>query len=86
MFKSTINTKFLVMKINKSLNWKNLIDQILAKLDAAHCTVTLFHTLAHKCSEVGSTAYFHSIIKNGTIFWGNSTSLFCVIYITKENH
>jgi len=45
MFKSTINTKFLVVKINKNLNWKNLTDQILPKLGAARCTVRLFHTL-----------------------------------------
>jgi len=47
MFKSITNTKFLVMKINKNLNWKNLIDQILPELGAAHCTVRLFHTLTH---------------------------------------
>ena len=72
------------MKINKNLNWKNLIDQIFPKLGAAHCTVRFFHTLTHKWYEVGATAYFHSIIKNGTIFWGNSTSLFRVFTLQKR--
>jgi hypothetical protein len=76
MFKSTINTKFLGMKINKNLKWKNLIDQILPKLGAACCTGRLLHTRTHRCSEDGAIAYFHSIIKYGIIFWGNSTTLF----------
>ena len=56
------------MKIDKNLNWKNLVDQIFPKLSAACCTVRLFHKLTHRYSKDGVIAYFHSIIKYGIIF------------------
>jgi hypothetical protein len=62
MFKSTINTKFLGMKIDKNLNWKNLIDQILPKWGAACWTVRLFHTLTHTHTHVLRMVWLHTSI------------------------
>jgi hypothetical protein len=45
----TINIKFLFIKIDNNLNWKNHIDQILPTLGAACLTVRLlFHTKTYK--------------------------------------
>jgi hypothetical protein len=65
----TTNTKFLCVKSNNNWNWKNHIDQILSKLDAACFAVRrLFHKLNIDVLRMVYFAHFHSIIKYGIVF------------------
>jgi len=83
MFKSTIKTKFLDTKIDKNLNWKNLMDQIVPNLGAACCTIRLFHTQMFQgwCNCI---LPFHNWIWNNLL--GKFNQFIPCIYITKENH
>ena len=67
------------MPIDNHLNWKKCIDHILPKLSTACFTVRgLFHKLSIDVLRVLCFAYFHSVMKYGIIFSGNSTNIFCV--------
>ena len=66
--------KVLGIQINNHLNWKSHIDEIIPKLSAACFAVRkLFHILNIDALWMVYFAYFHSVIKYGIIFWGNST-------------
>jgi hypothetical protein len=69
----SINTKFLGLQTDNHLNWENYIDLMIPKLSTACYTIRLM-------SHISSTdtfksiyfAYFHSTVKYGIVFWGNS--------------
>ena len=72
---AALSLKFRGMQLDNHLNWKDHIDQILPKLSTACYAVRQMH---HICDENTKKsiyfAYFHSIIKYGIIFWGNSSN------------
>jgi hypothetical protein len=71
----TINTKFLGLQVDNHLTWKNHIDQMVPKLNAACYVVrSMYHISNSNTLKSVYFAYFHSIIKYGIIFWGNSSN------------
>jgi hypothetical protein len=79
---SSCFTKFLGINITNTLSWKEHIDQLLLKLNAACYAIrTLQPYVTHETLQMVYHAYFHSIMQFGIIFWGNSSytkSVFCV--------
>jgi hypothetical protein len=68
-----INTKFLGLQTDNHLNWKNHIDLMISKLNGACYTIrTLSHISSPGTLKSIYFAYFHSIMKYGIIFGGNS--------------
>jgi hypothetical protein len=70
-----VSTKFLGIHHDNHLNWKDCIDQIIPKLSAACYAVRqLYHFVNQNTLKLIYFAYFHSIVKYGIIFWGNSSN------------
>ena len=71
----TVNMKFLGLPIDNHINWKNHIEQIIPKISGACCAIRL---MVHICNinilKSIYYAYFHSIIKYGIFFGGNSSN------------
>jgi hypothetical protein len=68
-------TKFLGLHIDNHLNWKNHIDQMIPKLSGACYTVrSMFHMSNITTLKSIYFTYFHSIMKYGIIFGGNSSN------------
>jgi hypothetical protein len=68
-----VNTKLLGIHLDNHLNWNNHIDQIIPKLSAACYEVRqMYHFVNQNTLKLIYFAYFHSIVKYGIIFWGNS--------------
>jgi hypothetical protein len=68
-----VNTKFLRLQIDNHLNWKNHTDQLVPKLSAAqYAVISLLHINNTHTLKSTYFAYFHSLMKYGIIFWGNS--------------
>jgi hypothetical protein len=68
-----MNIKFLGLEIDKFLNWKIHVKSMLPKLGKACFAIRNMKL----CSNIETLrmiyhAHFHSIIKYGIIFWGNS--------------
>jgi hypothetical protein len=69
----SVNTKFLALKIDNCLNLKSHIDQLGPKLsDACYAVCSISHISNIDSLKSIYSAYFHSILKYGIIFWGNS--------------
>jgi hypothetical protein len=61
------------------------MNQIIPKLSAACFAVRkLFHILNLDALQMVYFAYFHSVIKYGIIFWGNSTDADWVFILQKR--
>jgi hypothetical protein len=70
-----VSTKFLGIHLDNHLNWKDHIDQIIPKLSAAYYAVRqMYHFINQNTLKSIYFAYFHSIVKYGIIFWGNSSN------------
>jgi hypothetical protein len=68
-----VSTKFLGIHLDNHLNWNNHIDQIIPKLSAACYTVRqMYHFINQNTRKSIYFTYFHSVVKYGIIFWGNS--------------
>ena len=73
--KETVNTKFLGLQIGNHLNWKNHIQKMIPKLSAACYAVrSMVHISNINTLKPIYYVYFHSNIKYGIIFWGNSSN------------
>jgi hypothetical protein len=69
----SVNTKFLGLQIDICLNWKNHIDQLVHKLSGTCYVIrSVLHISNTDTLRSVEFAYFHSIMKYGTIFWHNS--------------
>jgi NADH:ubiquinone oxidoreductase subunit B-like Fe-S oxidoreductase len=65
----SINTKFLGLKIDNRLNWKNHIDLMITKLSRPCCAIrSMSHISSTDTHKSIYFAYFHSIMKYGIIF------------------
>jgi hypothetical protein len=69
-----VRLKFLGLKIDNHLNWKNHIDQIIPKLSAACYMVRqMYYICNNDTLRSIYFAYFHSIASYGIILGGNSS-------------
>jgi hypothetical protein len=68
----SIHTKFLYVQIDNCLNYKNHINKLTPKLcGGSYAVRSVFHNSNINNLRTMYFAYFHSIIKYGTIFVGN---------------
>jgi hypothetical protein len=68
----SVNAKLLGLQIYNHLNWKNHIDQLVPKLSTACYAVRPISYISNTGIQINLFSYFHSLIKYGIIFWGNS--------------
>jgi hypothetical protein len=66
----SINTKFFGLQIDNHLNWKNHIDLMI--LNDTYSIRSMSHIISTDTLKSIYFTYFHSIIKYGIIFGGNS--------------
>ena len=89
MFNNTLinevkSSKFLGFQVDSQLNWKLHVEQILPKLNAACFTIkSLIYILNQETLGMIYHMYFHSILRYGVIFWGNSPHVHLVFIIQK---
>ena len=77
--------KFLGLQIDKNLDWKTHIEYILPKLSSAIFVIrSLSYFMSKKILRMVYFSYFHSILKYGIIFWGNSTNNVRVFKLQKK--
>jgi hypothetical protein len=69
LLKEVTNVRFLGLGIDKHLNWKTHIEQVIPKLSSACYVVrSMFHFSTKDSLTMIYFAYFHSIMKYGIIF------------------
>jgi hypothetical protein len=67
--------KFLGLHIDNHLNWTNHIDKLIPKLSGACYAVrSMCHIINTDAVKSVCFACFHSTMKYGIIFWGNSSN------------
>jgi len=65
-------TKFLGMRTDNHMNWKNHVEQIPPKMSAACFSIrNLLHILNPDILRMVYFAYFHSVLQYEIIFWAN---------------
>jgi hypothetical protein len=81
----TNTIKFLGLQLDSQLTWKTHIHYLLNKLSTVCCVMRrLSQILNIKTLRIVYFAHFHSLIKYGIIFWGNSTTMHKV-FLIQEN-
>jgi hypothetical protein len=81
----SVHTKFLGLCIDNYLNWRNHIDQLNPKLNGTCYAVrSLLHISNTGILKSIYHACFHSLMKYGIIFWGNSTDSKKVFTLQKK--
>jgi len=69
----TVNTKFLGLKIDNHINWKNHIEEMIPKLSGAYYAIrSIVHINTMNTLISIYCVYFHSVIIYGINFWVNS--------------
>jgi hypothetical protein len=77
--------KFLGIEIDNKLNWKSHLEYILPKLSSAVFIIrSLSYFMSSETLRMMYFSYFHSIIKYGIIFWGNSTNISRVFKLQRK--
>jgi hypothetical protein len=77
--------KFLGLQIDNDINWKNHIDQMIPKLRGpCYAVRSVFHIVNFDKLKSVNSAYFHSTIKCGIIFWGNSSNSKWILTLQKK--
>jgi hypothetical protein len=78
-------TKFLGLQIVSHLNWENHIDQLITKLiGVCYAVRSLLHISNTDTLKSIYFAYFHSLMKDGIIFRGNSSDSKKVFTLEKK--
>ena len=73
------------MHIDKHMNWKDPVEQILPKLSAASFSIrNLIHTLIPRTLRMVYVAYVHSVLQYGIVIWGNLTKVYQVFKLSKR--
>ena len=82
---NVISTKFLGLHIDKHLNWKEHIEHITPKLSSA-CYAIRSLSAINCLNTLKSVyfAYFHSLMRYGVIFWGNSVDSKYIFILQKK--
>jgi hypothetical protein len=79
------NIKFLGREIDKFMNWKVHVKLILTKLGNACLAIRNMKSCCNiETLRMIYLAYFHSIMKYGIIFWGNSAEAKKVFLLQKR--
>jgi hypothetical protein len=69
---NTHNIKFLGLKVDTSLSWKNHIDQLACKLNkSCYLIRSIKPFLSLEIIKMVYFLYVHSLLTHGIIFWGN---------------
>jgi hypothetical protein len=77
--------KFLGFNVANSLFWKNHIDSLIPKLSSACYAIRAIKTFVNQEDLLRVYyAYFHSTIRYGVIFWGNSSYTISVFYLQEK--
>jgi hypothetical protein len=83
--KELTGIKFLGVRIDSCLTWKNQIEQVIPKLSAACYAVRMmYHIMNIDALRMIYFWYFDSVMEYGTIFWGNSASVDKVFKLQKR--
>ena len=71
----TVNSKFLGLRTDNHINWKNHIEKMIPNLCGACYAITSMVQISN-INTLKSIyyAYFHSIMKYGIIFWDTSSN------------
>ena len=78
------NIKLLGITIDNTLTWKTHIEMIIPKLSVASFVVRPIKSFVMLDTlKMVYHSYFHSIINNGIIFWGNSSYSNCIFKLQK---
>jgi len=81
---NTTSTKFLGLKIDSTLTWREHITVLTPKINkACYAIRTLMFLNSPEILRMVYLSYFHSIISYGIIFWGNSYSSINIFRIQK---
>lgn len=81
------NTKFLDLTLDNALSWRTHIDTIIPKLSSASFALTVVKPfLSLDSLKMVYYSYFHSIMTDGLIFWGNSHHSNIYFQTTKNNY
>jgi hypothetical protein len=81
----SVDTKFLGLQIDNHLKWKNHIDQLVPKLSGACYAVrSVLHISNTDALKSIYFDYFHSLVKYGIIWGGNSPHSKKVITLQKK--
>jgi hypothetical protein len=83
---SNINsTRFLDLKIDSTLTWREHVSELTPKLiKACYVISTLLFLRSPEILRMVYYSYFHSVMAYGIIFWGNSHSGINVFKIQKR--
>jgi hypothetical protein len=79
-----VNTKFLCLQIEKHLNWKNHIEQMIPKLSAACYAIRLMVHISNINTHINLLCIFHSDIKYWIIFGGNISNSENILILPKK--
>jgi hypothetical protein len=81
-----LDTKFIGITVDSTLQWKAHIDSLLIKLNAAcYALRTLKSIVSQQVLVVVYFAYFHSIMSYGIIFWGSSPHCINIFRLQKTS-
>jgi len=73
LINNTTSTRFLGLKIDSTLTWREHITELTAKINKACYVIrTLMFLRSPEILRMVYFSYFHSIMSYGIIFWGNS--------------
>ena len=79
------STRFLGLKIDSTLTWREHVTELTPKLNKACYVIrTLIFLRSPKILRMVYFSYFHSVMSYGIIFWGNSHSSINVFKIQKR--
>lgn len=79
------HVKFLGIHIDESLDWSQQISCLCAKLNSiCYCGRIVRRYLNDKCLRTIYFACFHSLMRYGVIFWGNSSGINRVFVVQKR--
>jgi hypothetical protein len=83
--KEITGMKFLGIRIDSCLSWRNHIEQVIPKSSAASYAVRVMdHTMNIDALRMTYFGYFHTVMDYGMIFWGNSASVDKVFKLQKR--
>ena len=82
---NVISTKFLGLTIDGTLSWKGHILDLSTKLNkACYAIRTIKSFTSLEALKTVYFSYFHSVMSNGVIFWGNSCASKDIFIIQKR--
>ena len=79
------STRFLGIEIDSTLSWKDHVEYLSKKLNTVHYSIRVLKTyLDKKQLLMIYHANFHSLLRYGIIFWGQSTEINRIFILQKN--